>query len=318
VTTTLTTSPDEAAAHLRRGELVAFPTETVYGLGADALQPKAVQRIFEAKGRPADNPLIVHVCRRAQIDQVASEIPPAAKQLLEHFAPGPLTLILPKRETLSPVITAGLDTVGVRMPRLPLTQTFLEACNTPVPAPSANRSGRPSPTSWEAVYEDLGGRIECILKGGRTEEGVESTVVNCTTTPVTVLRPGAVPVEDLRAVLGRVDVGDTEGEKRARSPGTRHRHYAPSAQVRLVDDPERLSDIGSDLDAAYIGLDPPPQPVAFQTVHVEDDPEAYAHDLFHVFRACDEAGYETIYAQTVPAEGLGHALNDRLRRAAAR
>ncbi|MFB6229912.1 MAG: L-threonylcarbamoyladenylate synthase [Salinibacter sp.] len=318
MTTTLTTSPDEAATHLRRGELVAFPTETVYGLGADALQPEAVQRIFEAKGRPADNPLIVHVVRRGQIGEVAADVPPPAERLLEHFAPGPLTLILPRHEALSSVVTAGLDTVGVRMPRLPLTRSFLEACNTPVPAPSANRSGRPSPTSWEAVHEDLGGRIECILKGGRTEEGVESTVVDCTTTPVTVLRPGAVPVEDLRVVLGHVDVGDTEGERRARSPGTRHRHYAPSAQVRLVDDPGRLSDIDSNLDAAYIGLDPPPQPGAFQTVHVEDNLEAYAHDLFHVFRACDEAGCEAIYAQTVPAEGLGRALNDRLRRAAAR
>jgi L-threonylcarbamoyladenylate synthase len=165
------------------------------------------------------------------------------------------------------------------------------------------------------VHEDLGGQIECILKGGRTEEGVESTVVNCTTTPITVLRPGAVPVEALRDVLGAVRVVEDGGEDEVRSPGTRHRHYAPSAQVRLIDDP---SEAEPGPNAAYIGLDPPPQPVAFQTVHVEDDPEAYAHDLFHVFRACDEAGYETIYAQTVPAEGLGHALNDRLRRAAAR
>lgn len=315
VTTTLTTSPTEAAAHLRRGELVAFPTETVYGLGADAFQPDAVRRIFEAKGRPADNPLIVHVAQRQQIDRVAAEVPPAAAQLLDRFMPGPLTLILPKHEDVPSVVTAGLDTVGVRLPGLPMAQTFLEACETPVPAPSANRSGRPSPTTWEAVYEDLDGRIECILQGGRTKAGVESTVVDCTTSPVVVLRPGAVSVEELRAVLGRVRVAPREEEQEARSPGTRHRHYAPSARVQLVDEPSKASPRPN---AAYIGLEAPPHPDAFGAVYVEEDLEAYAHDLFHVFRACDEAGFEVIYAQTVPSAGLGRALNDRLRRAAAR
>lgn len=314
VTTTLTTSPNEAATHLRRGELVAFPTETVYGLGADAFQPEAIRRIFEAKGRPTDNPLIVHVVRRGQIREVAAEVPPPAERLLEQFSPGPLTLILPKHENLSSVVTAGLDTVGVRLPRHPLARSFLKACSTPVPAPSANRSGRPSPTDWEAVRDDLGGRIECILKGGRTQEGVESTVVDCTTTPVTVLRPGAVPSEDLRTVLGQIDTGDAGDERDVRSPGTRHRHYAPAAQVRLVDDPQDIPD--DDLDAAYIGLDPPSQPEAFRAVYVEDNLEAYAHDLFRVFRACEEKGCDVIYAQTVSSTGIGRALNDRLRRAA--
>jgi L-threonylcarbamoyladenylate synthase len=314
VTTRLTTSPTEAAEQLRGGGLVAFPTETVYGLGADAFQPAAVRRIFEAKGRPTDNPLIVHVCRREQIGQVAARVPPAAEQLLERFVPGPLTLILPKHPDLSSVVTAGLDTVGVRMPRLGLTQAFLEACDTPVPAPSANRSGRPSPTTWEAVQHDLRGRIDCILQGGRTEAGVESTVVDCTTQPVEVLRPGAISVEALRDALGTVQEG-TEDASSPRSPGTRHRHYAPSSEVCLVEDP---SDAEEDLRHAYIGLDSPARPNAFGAVYVEEDLEAYAHDLFHVFRACDEEGIAVIYAQIVSPTGLGRALNDRLRRAAAR
>lgn len=315
MTTTLTTSPAEAAAHLRDGGLVAFPTETVYGLGADAFQPDAVHRIFEAKGRPADNPLIVHVYRRVQVRRVAADVPSSAQQLMDRFMPGPLTVILPKHPDLPSVVTAGLETVGVRMPRLSRTQTFLEACDTPVPAPSANRSGRPSPTSWTAVRQDLGGRIDCILQGDRTEAGVESTVVDCTVNPVEILRPGAISVEALREVLGTVQMEPSGEEGAPRSPGTKHRHYAPSAEVRLVEEP---SGAVPDPNHAYIGLTSPPAPEAFGRVQLEEDLESYAHDLFHVFRACDEQGIEVIYAQIVPSTGVGRALNDRLRRAAAR
>lgn len=312
VTTDLTTSPTEAAEYIRRGELVAFPTETVYGLGADAFQPEAVRRIFEAKDRPADNPLIVHIYRRAQIEQVGASVPPAGQQLLEHLMPGPLTLILPKHTDLPPVVTAGLETVGVRMPRLPLTRDFLEACDTPVPAPSANQSGRPSPTTWEAVRDDLDGRIECILQGGRTEAGLESTVVDCTTIPVTVLRPGAVSVEELESVVGQVAQSENNNGT-VRSPGTRHRHYAPSARVRLIHHPSE-AEPGS--RTAYIGIKQPSEPQAFGSLYLQKDIRTYAHNLFHVFRECDRAGIEVIYAQIVPSEGLGRALNDRLRRAA--
>lgn len=315
VTTTLTTSPTEAADHLRCGGVVAFPTETVYGLGADAFQPEAVHRIFEAKGRPSDNPLIVHVSERTQIEHVAAAVPPPAQRLMDHFFPGPLTLILPRHSDLPSVVTAGLDTVGVRMPRLPLAQAFLDACDTPVPAPSANRSGRPSPTTWRAVQHDLEGRIDCILKAGRTEAGVESTVVDCTAAPVEVLRPGAISVEALREVLDTVRAAETDQERAPRSPGTRHRHYAPSAEIQLVEDP---SDAEPNPSVAYIGLTLPPEPEGFGAVYLEEDMESYAHDLFHVFRACDEQGIEVLYAQTVPSRGLGRALNDRLRRAAAR
>jgi L-threonylcarbamoyladenylate synthase len=314
VTTTLTTDPEEAAAFLRRGQLAAFPTETVYGLGADALQAGAVESIFEAKGRPADNPLIVHLADRAQLSTVAAAVPDVVAPLLDRFVPGPITLILPKHPSVPSVVTAGLDTVGVRWPRHALAQAFLAACDTPVAAPSANRSGRPSPTTWEAVQEDLGGRIACILQGGRTEAGVESTVLDCTATSPTVLRPGAVPVEALREAIGPVDVGEEGDDDAPRSPGTRHRHYAPAARVRLVDGP---AEAVPGPDAAYIGLDPP-VPDDFQPVCVPVDVEAYAHDLFDFFRRCDAAGCAVIYAQTVAPEGLGRALTDRLRRAAAR
>jgi L-threonylcarbamoyladenylate synthase len=318
VTTTVTTAPDEAAAFIREGELVAFPTETVYGLGADALRTEAVDKIFVAKGRPADNPLIVHVARRAQILDVAASLPGPAETLLAHFAPGPLTLILPKAAAVPSVVTAGLDTVGVRWPAHPVAQAFLRACNTPVAAPSANRSGRPSPTTAAAVAEDLEGRIACILDGGRTDAGVESTVLDCTASPPTVLRPGAVSVEALRATIGTVRVAapdEDPDDPAPRSPGTRHRHYAPTAEVRLV---ERAEDAPAGPDAGYIGLDAPPDEEAFAHLHVASDVEAYAHDLFAFFRACDRAGCTAIYAQRVPDEELGRALNDRLRRAAAR
>lgn len=314
--TLLTRSPDTAASYVRRGQLAAFPTETVYGLGADAFQGAAVEAIFEAKGRPADNPLIVHVADRAQIAQVTAEVPPQAEALLAAFAPGPLTLILPKHPELPSVVTAGLDTVGVRVPRHETAQAFLRACETPVAAPSANRSGRPSPTTWEAVREDLGGRIACILQGERTDAGVESTVLDCTVSPPAVLRPGAVSVEALRAEIGAVQADDGPSESDApRSPGTKHRHYAPAAQVQLVEEP---ADVPSASTAGYIGLDRPDAEGDFACVYVAEDVEAYAHAVFSFFRRCDRAGCSVIYAQRVPSDGLGRALNDRLARAAAR
>ncbi len=316
VDTLLTRSPEAAAEWIRRGHLAAFPTETVYGLGADAFQEAAVEAIFDAKGRPADNPLIVHVAERAQIAQVAAEVSAPAEALLEAFAPGPLTVILPKHPDVPSVVTAGLDTVGVRMPRHETARAFLWACETPVAAPSANRSGRPSPTTWTAVQEDLSGRIACILQGDRTEAGVESTVLDCTVSPPVVLRPGAVSVEALRAEIGPVVADDEPTASDApRSPGTKHRHYAPAAQVQLVDDPAEAQGAAT---AGYIGLDAPASAEAFAYTHVADDIAAYAHAVFAFFRQCDRADCTVIYAQRVPSDGLGRALNDRLARAADR
>jgi len=312
VDTRLTDSPEDAAAYIRRGQIVAFPTETVYGLGADAFDADAVQQIFAAKGRPADNPLIVHIADRAQVNRLAASVPDAARMLMDRFFPGPLTLILPRHPDVPRVVTAGLDTIGVRMPDHPVAQRFLAACGTPVAAPSANRSGRPSPTTWTAVRDDLGGRIPCILQGSRTRAGLESTVVDCTTRAPVVLRPGAISLAALHAVLPGVQGPVADGTGPARSPGTQHRHYAPSARVCLVDDP---ADAAPDPTHAYIGLEAPPLRHTFGRMRVCLSVEAYAHDLFHFFRESEAAGCTTIYCQTVPDTGLGQALMDRLRRA---
>lgn len=314
-TTVRTASPEEAAAYVQRGAVVAFPTETVYGLGADAFRPQAVQQIFAAKGRPTDNPLIVHVARAEPIRKVAATVPTVARRLLNAFTPGPLTVILPKHADLPSVVTAGLDTVGVRWPRHPVAQSFLDACDTPVAAPSANRSGRPSPTTWQAVAADLDGRIPCILKGGRTPAGLESTVVDVTQTPPAVLRPGAVPVEAVRRIVPDCRVPDATDDTAVRSPGTTHRHYAPSARVCCIDDPAEAE---AGPSAAYIGLTPPNTPSAFGLVHVAPTVDDYAREVFHFFRAADAAGCRTIYAHVADEAGLGRAINDRIRRAEAR
>jgi len=326
VETRLTRSPATAAAALRDGGRVVFPTETVYGLGADAFDAEAVRGIFEAKGRPADNPLIVHVAATEAIQRVARLVPPAAERLVEQFFPGPLTLVLPRRTELPSVVTAGLDTVGVRMPRLPLARCFLEACATPVAAPSANLSGRPSPTTWQAARDDLDGRVECILQGPRTEAGLESTVVDCTDAddPLHVLRAGATPLEALRAALPDVPVhppaassGEASSENEAaapRSPGTRHRHYAPDARVLVVDGPQAVPAPGE--RRAYIGLAAPADLDAFAPVRVCENVEMYARALFAFFRQADAAGCDVICVQAVAETGLGRALMDRLRRAA--
>jgi len=313
VLTLYTTSPQKAAAHLRMGQVVAFPTETVYGLGADAFNAAAVQRIFEAKGRPSDNPLIVHLAEVSQIDTVAAHVPADAHALLDRFSPGPLTVILPKAEMVPAIVSGGLTTVGVRIPGHPLAQAFLRACNTPVAAPSANRSGRPSPTSWQAVASELDGRIGVLLKGGRAAVGLESTVVDCSTSNPVVLRAGAVTVEELRQICPTIQVADSRGP--IRSPGQKHRHYTPAATVVLVSDPAEATPAPVH---AYIGLDAPDDVDAFGHVCVCSDLQSYAHHLFDFFYHCDAAGMAQLYCQRVPETGLGRALMDRLKRAATR
>ncbi|MEX2400813.1 MAG: L-threonylcarbamoyladenylate synthase [Rhodothermales bacterium] len=310
--TIVTDSPADAAAFLRAGEVVAFPTETVYGLGADAVNPLAVEKIFTAKGRPSDNPLIVHVATHAQIHDVASFVPASARKLIDAFFPGPLTLVLPKSERIPDVVTAGLSTVGVRMPRHPICHEFLEACGRPVAAPSANRSGRPSSTTHEAVLQDLDGRIRCVLRGGRSPVGLESTVVDCTSDPVVVLRTGAVSAADLAEVVSLSHLRTSDNAVLARSPGTRHRHYAPRGRVVLVDAPPTKF-AGP---AAYIGLDAPSNAGTFRIAEIAPSLEAYAHEIFDFMRRCDEIGVEVIYCQRVAPQGLGAAIMDRIRRAA--
>ena len=314
--TKITESPSIAARFIQRGEVVAFPTETVYGLGANIFNEEAVNKIFIAKERPADNPLIAHIFDLIQLEQLTSGIPETASKLIKAFFPGPLTLILPRNERIPSVATAGLKTIGVRMPKDLIARQFLRACGVPVVAPSANLSGRPSPTTWQAVRADLGGRISCILKGDRTKIGLESTVVDCSSETPVILRAGAVTLEELSEVIPQTRISKVSGEAdfaAPKSPGMKHRHYAPSAKVILAPFPQYTVPTNA---SAYIGLKAPPKAAMFGRILICKDVEEYARELFNFFRECDEGAVETIFCQTVDEEGLGLALMDRIRRAA--
>lgn len=308
--TVLTQSPRAAAAFIKNGGITAFPTETVYGLGANVFDGGAIAKIFAAKRRPSDNPLIAHVFSFEQIELLVKEITPAAEQFITAFFPAPLTLVLPKSAQVPLAATAHLDTIGVRMPNHALALDFLRECGTPVVAPSANLSGRPSPTTWQAVYEDLGGRIDCILQGEQTEVGLESTVVDCTTETPLILRVGAVTLEDLQRIVPETAFAAENAAQRERSPGLRYKHYAPNAKVILVSSPNQIVDADN---AAFIGFSAPLQD--FRLTKICESLAEYAHSLFAFFRECDAHKIEKIYCQTIAEQGIGMALMDRLRRA---
>lgn len=230
----------DAAQALAAGEVVGFPTETVYGLGADALNGDAVKKIFEAKGRPGDNPLIVHIWNKAQIDELVSEVTPVARKLIDAFMPGPVTIIMKKKDVVPSEVTAGLDTVGIRMPSHPVAAAFLEACGKPVAAPSANLSGSPSPTNASHVMNDMDGYVYAVVDGGDSDVGLESTVIDATGEKPVVLRPGAITSKMIDDVMGS-DVTSSEALKAGetpKAPGMKYRHYAPSAQVKIITMPE--------------------------------------------------------------------------------
>ena len=298
----------EAAQALRQGRLVAFPTETVYGLGANGLDVKAVGAIYRAKGRPSDNPLILHLADPAWADSVAF-VDDRARGLMELFWPGPLTLVLPARCDVVPSVTrGGLETVALRMPSHPVALALIEASGLPVAAPSANRSGRPSPTEAGAVEEDLGEALAFLLDGGPTDVGVESTVVDATGPSLILLRPGALPLERIEEASGLVERPQA-GEGR-RSPGTRYRHYAPKRPLLLWDGSHPQPFNGS---VGYMGLVEAPFPVARSLLFrsVED----YGRGLFSALRHLERSDVDLIVAQWPPSEGLGLALRDRLLRA---
>ena len=310
--TVLTKSPSEAAEFIKKGGTVAFPTETVYGLGANIFDARAIANIFEAKQRPSDNPLIAHVGNLEQIRGLVKEITPAAEKFIGAFFPAPLTVVLPKAEKVPFIATAGLQTIGVRMPRSELTQEFLKYCETPVVAPSANLSGKPSPTNWQAVFEDLQGRIDCILQGEMTEIGLESTVVDCTSDVPLVLRTGAVTLEDLKKIVPETKIYKLQTAELPKSPGLKHRHYSPRARVFLVTNlGGQKGRIGN---AGFIGLRAPFE--EFDLMKICSSVEEYAHEVFAFFRTCDARNLEMIFCETVEEKGIGLALMDRLRRAA--
>lgn len=317
-----------AADILRRGGLVGIPTETVYGLGADGLNEDAVRRIFEAKGRPQDNPLILHVPEASWLDRCCVRVPQAAYQLAARFWPGPLTMILPRRDCVPLRTTGGLETVGVRCPDHPVTRAIIAAADTPIAAPSGNTSGRPSPTTAQHMVEDMRGKIEGIVDGGPCAVGVESTIIDMTVQPPRLLRPGGLPLEALEAVLGEVAVDDAvrrqmgDGE-RPRAPGMKYRHYAPKAPVTTVTgSPHRTAAwIAAHLteNAGVICFDEYAPLFGGHIVHrlgSKDDKLAQAKHVFDALRTFDETDVPEIFAQCPDEAGLGLAVSNRLKKAA--
>ena len=321
-------SLSRACELLRKGQLVAFPTETVYGLGADALNADAVRAIFAAKERPADNPLIVHVARREQLAGLC-DVTDTARKLMDAFWPGPLTMLLMKTNRVPDITTAGLPSVAVRCPNHPVALAMLKQSGVPVAAPSANRSGRPSPTTAAHVLEDMRGRIPLILDGGPCQVGVESTVLDLTGPVPCILRPGAVTAEDVARVTGACTVAPSvmrplkEGEV-APSPGMKHRHYAPKAKmtVYIGSDTAVASAIIAQYDqadnAAILARESAlPLYGARRVFSLGNSPEEGAHLLFQRLREMDELGCALILAQGWEAEGKALAVMNRMARAAA-
>ncbi|PGS41221.1 threonylcarbamoyl-AMP synthase [Bacillus cereus] len=317
----------EAAKLLRENEAIAFPTETVYGLGANAMNDEAIAKIFEAKGRPSDNPLIVHIGTKSQLDGIVKEIPPVAEKLMEHFWPGPLTIILPRKEGISEKVTAGLNTVGVRMPDHPVALALIEEANVPVAAPSANRSGRPSPTLASHVYEDLNEKIAGIVDGGATGVGVESTVIDCTSDVPTILRPGGITKEQLEAVIGTVflDPALKDEKEKPKSPGMKYTHYAPKAPLSIVEGSrefiQRLVDEKKE-EGFKVGVLTTEE---YQHVYnadvvlscgVRSDLASVATKLYDVLRTFDASEVDVIFSESFPNEGIGNAIMNRLTKAA--
>lgn len=314
-----------AAALLREGQVVAVPTETVYGLAAVATQPAAVRRLFAVKGRPADNPVIVHVADLELARACASDWPPPAAALARAFWPGPLTLVLPRAPSIPPEVTAGGPTVGIRWPRHPFTQALIRAVTAPLAAPSANRSTALSPTRPEHVLKSLGGLIPAVVDGGPCPVGIESTVLDLTVHPPRVLRPGMISPETLAAVVGEVQAAEAPGPGPRRSPGLMPRHYAPRARliVRTWQDEAELlrhvAQAGAEPGRTFVlAHDRIPAPGGWGRVRVvPQDAEAYARALYAELHRCDEQGAQTIVVEAVPAGPAWAAVADRLRRAAA-
>jgi len=296
-----------AADLLRRGELVAIPTETVYGLAANALDEAAVAKIFAAKGRPADNPLIVHVLSLEDAAPLVKEIPEQALLLAKTFWPGPLTIVLEKSGLIPDIVSAGLSTVALRSPSHPAARALLRACGLPLAAPSANKSGSPSPTRAQHVLDDLPGIA--VLDGGACDVGLESTVITLTTPTPILLRPGGVSLEDLETVLGKINISgaitrELKPDEHAHSPGMKHRHYAPKAELTLVHgSPEDVTRFAKEQGADGV-------------LDFGDNPEEQARRLFAKLREIDLLGLHKVFVRCPEQDGLGLAVYNRLLRAA--
>ncbi|MCX7878447.1 MAG: L-threonylcarbamoyladenylate synthase [Ignavibacteria bacterium] len=311
--TIVTTSVLKAASFIRKGETVAFPTETVYGLGADCFNEKAVMKIFKVKGRASDNPLIVHIHTKSQIRLLVREITESAYRIIKKFFPGPVTVILEKNDLVPHLVTAGLNTVAIRMPSMKFTREFIKKCGVPIAAPSANISGKPSSVTWEHVQNDFKGRIPCILKGPEVKYGIESTVVDCSVEPPVLLRPGKITLEELQRIIPEITL--VNKSSKIKSPGMKYRHYSPEAKVIFWNTENRKLAADNE-NSAYIGLNKPD--ASFRKIKICKSPEDYASSLFSFFRECDREGFKKIYVQKVQRTGIGLAIMNRLDKAAAR
>ena len=307
----------KAAALLRAGGIVAFPTETVYGLGADGLNPEACARIFEIKGRPRFDPLILHECSAARARKLFSRVPKPALELMKRFWPGPLTLVLPKARAIPDIVTAGLPTVAVRVPANPHALALIKAARRPIAAPSANRFGALSPTSAAHVKNQLGGGPDLIIDGGRTRIGVESTIITFARGRPVLLRPGGLPLEEIEKIAGpAVRPGKAEGEAPP-APGCLKKHYAPLARLRIIAPGQKVK---GGARAGYLAFSKRPAG-RFRAVRVlsrRGDLREAAAGLFAALHKLESSGARLIYAERVPAHGLGRAIMDRLRRASAK
>lgn len=324
----------QAAEALRQGGTVAFPTETVYGLGANALDEEAVKKIFEAKGRPSDNPLIVHIANIEDMNELVEEIPPKAQILMEKVWPGPLTMVLKKSDKIPPIITAGLDTVAIRMPSHSIAKALIEIAKVPVAAPSANLSGKPSPTQANHVIEDLRGKVDIIVSGGNCQVGLESTVVDLTGDTPTILRPGGVTKEQLEDLLGAVQVdgaieADGHNNLIPKAPGMKYTHYAPQAPVCIVEGSmadmvtcinrlkKEKEDMG--LKVGIMATDETKdqyQGGVILSMGSRKNVASIGTNLFAVLRQFDEEGVDIILAESVEQKSLGHAVMNRMIKAA--
>ncbi len=314
---------------IKNGGLVAFPTETVYGLGASAFNPDAARKIYAAKGRPSDNPLIVHICDKSQLGEIAEGITPEAQRVIDTFMPGPITVILKKNPTVPDAVTAGLKTVAVRYPLNETACRLIRAAGVPIAAPSANLSGKPSPTDASHVIEDMTGRIDAIIDGGRCDVGVESTIVDFTDEIPVILRPGGVTFDDLKRVVPTVKIDKNilrsiGADEVPKSPGMKYKHYAPNAEVTVIegekenvqrkikellaDETSKMAGVlamyGADYDNAVI-------------LSAGESNREYAKNLFSALREFDRLGVEKVYAEFCEKDGYGLAVKNRLYKAAA-
>lgn len=328
----------QAAELLRKGELVAFPTETVYGLGADATEPEAIKKIYRAKGRPQDNPLIVHIAGFHELEGlVRGSLNPQAERLIKTFWPGPLTIVVDKKETIPAETTAGLDSVAIRMPAHPLTRAIIELAGVPIAAPSANKSGAPSPTRAEHVYADLKGRIPLILDGGPARVGLESTVIDVRSEKVRILRPGGVSREEIRELIGAYlhEPGD-EGEgteksnmiEKPLSPGMKYRHYSPATPLYIIEDEQALENLlqsGLEGDIALIlseewagKYEASLRDSKVIKMGSRERPELIAAGIFQLLRHLDTLSLDRAYIEALPERGIGEAIMNRIRKASSR